>query len=389
MASTLHSLRTTLVRLTRSRVALIAASAVVVLAVAGTALGYSTLSTTVALTVDGETRQVSAMADTVGDVLEAEGLEVGEHDVVAPGVEEKIDDGSRISVKYGRPLTLSVDGEERTYWVTATDVDDALDEIGRPFAAARLSTSRSSGISREGMALTVVTPKKVTLALAGRKPVSRKVTAVTVGEALDRLKVEVDEHDTVKPGLDHQLEDGDRIVYTDVRRATKRVAGEKIGFDTVEREDDSMLEGDDEVVREGRAGARDVVYRLTYRNGELVERAVVRQRVTTEPVDRVVRVGTKEPEVSARSDSSAPNYAAGNSVWDRLAQCESGGNWATNTGNGYYGGLQFSASTWASVGGSGLPHQHSREEQIKRGQILQSRAGWGQWPHCTSKLGLR
>ena len=98
------------------------------------------------------------------------------------------------------------------------------------------------------------------------------------------------------------------------------------------------------------------------------------------PVTEIVKVGTKEQPTT--------NYAGGNTVWDRLAQCESGGNWAANTGNGYYGGIQFSASTWASVGGSGLPHQHSREEQIKRGQILQSRAGWGQWPHCAAQLGL-
>lgn len=81
--------------------------------------------------------------------------------------------------------------------------------------------------------------------------------------------------------------------------------------------------------------------------------------------------------------------AAPPSAWDQVAQCESGGDWHINTGNGYYGGLQFSAATWRSVGGSGLPHQHSREEQIKRGQILQARAGWGQWPSCSAKLGLR
>jgi transglycosylase-like protein len=75
-------------------------------------------------------------------------------------------------------------------------------------------------------------------------------------------------------------------------------------------------------------------------------------------------------------------------TWDALANCESGGNWATNTGNGYYGGLQFSAGTWASVGGTGLPHQHSRETQIHFGQVLQARSGWGQWPHCAAQLGL-
>lgn len=86
--------------------------------------------------------------------------------------------------------------------------------------------------------------------------------------------------------------------------------------------------------------------------------------------------------------SSAPTVADG-SVWDQLARCESGGNWSINTGNGYYGGLQFSASTWRAVGGSGLPHQNSREEQIARAEILLARSGWGQWPACTAKLGLR
>ncbi len=86
--------------------------------------------------------------------------------------------------------------------------------------------------------------------------------------------------------------------------------------------------------------------------------------------------------------SNAPAVASG-SVWDQLARCESGGNWSINTGNGYYGGLQFSAATWRGVGGSGLPHQHSREEQIHRAEILLARSGWGQWPACTKKLGLR
>ncbi|MDP1819718.1 MAG: transglycosylase family protein [Acidimicrobiales bacterium] len=98
---------------------------------------------------------------------------------------------------------------------------------------------------------------------------------------------------------------------------------------------------------------------------------------------------------SAPAPAPAPAPARGGAdpsdpaTWDRLAACESGGNWAANTGNGYYGGLQFSASTWRSVGGSGLPHEHSRATQIEMGQRLQARAGWGQWPACTRKLGYR
>jgi hypothetical protein len=76
-------------------------------------------------------------------------------------------------------------------------------------------------------------------------------------------------------------------------------------------------------------------------------------------------------------------------VWDALAECESGGDWGTNTGNGYYGGLQFSLSSWHAVGGRGHPHEHSRAEQIRRAELLLAEQGWGAWPSCASELGLR
>jgi hypothetical protein len=79
----------------------------------------------------------------------------------------------------------------------------------------------------------------------------------------------------------------------------------------------------------------------------------------------------------------------GGSVWDRLAQCESGGNWSINTGNGYYGGLQFNLQTWQSYGGTGYPHQHSRETQIAVAERLHAARGFQPWPACSRKLGLR
>jgi len=88
--------------------------------------------------------------------------------------------------------------------------------------------------------------------------------------------------------------------------------------------------------------------------------------------------------VAAPADSSVNG-----GVWDRLAQCESSGNWAINSGNGYYGGLQFSLSSWRAVGGSGYPHQASKSEQIARAEMLKARQGWGAWPACSAKLGLR
>lgn len=76
------------------------------------------------------------------------------------------------------------------------------------------------------------------------------------------------------------------------------------------------------------------------------------------------------------------------SDWDRLAECESGGDWSINTGNGYYGGLQFSQQSWEAVGGSGLPSDASKEEQIQRAEQLRQIQGWGAWPSCSAQLGL-
>ena len=75
-------------------------------------------------------------------------------------------------------------------------------------------------------------------------------------------------------------------------------------------------------------------------------------------------------------------------VWIKLAQCESKQNWKADTGNGYFGGLQFSQGAWNSVGGSGKPSDASAEEQISKGKLLQSKRGWGPWGSCSKKLGL-
>lgn len=88
----------------------------------------------------------------------------------------------------------------------------------------------------------------------------------------------------------------------------------------------------------------------------------------------------------------APALAASDSTWDRLAQCESSGNWAINTGNGYYGGVQFAQSTWVAFGGlrfAARADLATREQQIVVAEATLAGQGWGAWPACSAKLGLR
>ncbi|WP_370592500.1 transglycosylase family protein [Rothia sp. ZJ1223] len=91
---------------------------------------------------------------------------------------------------------------------------------------------------------------------------------------------------------------------------------------------------------------------------------------------------------AAVAASLTPANAAPVEAWDALAQCESGGNWGINTGNGYYGGLQFSPSSWAAAGGSGSPAAASKAEQIRVAENLLQMQGWGAWPSCSAQLGL-
>ncbi|WP_325049839.1 ubiquitin-like domain-containing protein [Nocardioides sediminis] len=368
--------------LLHSKTLFVSLVAVIVAAVGGTTVGYAALNKSVTLSLDGQSQTVSAMGGTVGDVLSAQGIEVTDKDLVAPALDEPIEDGSRISVQFGRTLSLEVDGEEKTYWVNSTTVASALGEIGRRFEGADLSTSRSTPLGRSGMTLEVVTPKKVQVKVGDGKLKRKQLTALTVEDVLDEMGVKLGKRDQVTPAVDKEISDGDKVVVTDIRVVTRKVKGESIRFDTVTREDGSMLEGEEETVRSGRAGLRDVTYELRFRNGELVARKVVSADVRRAPVDAIVKVGTKEAPAE-------PNFASGGTVWDSLAQCESGGNWAINTGNGYYGGLQFNLGTWQAYGGTGLPSDASRETQIAVATRLRdATGGYGSWPACSAKLGL-
>lgn len=129
--------------------------------------------------------------------------------------------------------------------------------------------------------------------------------------------------------------------------------------------------------------------------GQQVRIPAADEQLASRPMPEVPAAPANEVPAPASSAVSAPAPApvsapavAGGSVWDSLAQCEAGGNWSINTGNGFYGGLQFTLASWQAVGGTGMPNQATREEQIARAQVLQSRGGWGNWPACSAKLGL-
>jgi uncharacterized protein YabE (DUF348 family) len=359
-----------LARLIHNKIILGSLVAAIVVALGGTAAAYMAFSRTVTVSVDGKESQVRTFGDNVGDVLASKGIEPTAHDSVVPSVDTPVNDGSRISVRLGRPLALSIDGDKRTLWTTATKVSSALDQLGLRTGNAALSVSRSASIDRSGMALEVTTPKLVTLKVANEKAEKHNVPAATVGDLLEQVDAGVDRNDVVRPSRSSELNDRTKIVVTKIGVRTKHVPRETMPAPVQEQKDDSMMSGDSSTVREGSDGVRDVTYKLRFRNGEVVKRQVVKQQVLRQPVATIVKIGTKTVDTG---------------IWDRIAACESGGNWAANTGNGYYGGLQFNLGTWQSYGGSGRPDQNSREQQIAVAErVRDAEGGYGAWPVCGS-----
>lgn len=125
-------------------------------------------------------------------------------------------------------------------------------------------------------------------------------------------------------------------------------------------------------------------------DGEALEAAPV-PTPGSAPMEATLYLEATPAPVAAPRAPAPPATYSGDSVWDDLARCESGGNWSINTGNGYYGGLQFSYGTWHAYGGGEFaeyPHEATREEQIIVAERLRADRGYAPWPACRAKLGL-
>jgi uncharacterized protein YabE (DUF348 family) len=336
--------------------------------VAGT-VAFTSFDKSIDLVVDGQHRSVHAFGDTVGDVLRSEGITVGGHDIVSPEPSAKVSDGSDVVVRYGRKLVVTIDGQEREYWTTALNVDEALAQLGLRADSARLSVSRSLPLGRQGLAMDLDTRKAVVLVVGGKQS-SRVTYAGTVGELLDEVGVTPGAKDRLSAPLTKPLADGatirlDRVTQQRVQ-TTRAVA-----FKTRSTTTSSLDKGTTKVTTKGKPGTAQITYLVTYVNGKATTRTVLTTVVVSRPVDQVQQVGT-------RAAAAMPSSGDGLN-WAALAKCESGGNPRAVNPAGYYGLYQFSLATWHRVGGTGNPIDASPAEQLKRAKILYARGGASQW----------
>lgn len=329
------------------------------------------------------------MASTVADVLNAEGITVGPHDLVSPALAAGVNDGTEVVVRYGRKLTVTTDGRTSEHWTTALSVDEAVTQLGLRADRAKLSVSRSLPLGRTGLQLSAATRKAVTVTAAGR-PATATTYATNVRELLAERRLTVGPLDRLSATLGTRLVDGAGVTLTRVQR--KPVAAQvALPFTTTTVKAADLTRGTTRVKTPGRAGAARLTFVDTLVDGRRTARQATGRTVVSAPVGRVVLVGTKpvpvpQPVPTAVVQVATPVQADSGSIpssgglnWAALARCESSGNPRAVNPNGHYGLYQFSMQTWQGVGGSGNPASASVAEQTRRAQQLYSQSGAGQW----------
>ncbi|MEU9039138.1 ubiquitin-like domain-containing protein, partial [Streptomyces sp. NPDC048352] len=351
--------------------------ALVVAFLAGGTTAFVAADKAVRLTVDGVPRTLHTFAGNVDELLAAEGLGVGPHDLVAPAPGSPLDDGQQVVVRYGRPLRLTLDGTTRQVWTTARTVDGALRQLGVRVEGAYLSTPRTAPVPRSGLTLGVRTERGVTFMADGRERTIR-TNAATVQEALDQAGITLHGQDTTSVPPDSFPRDGQTVTVLRIT-GTREVREERIPYETERVEDAALFAGTEVVERVGRPGARRVTYALRTVNGVRQQPRKIAEEVVREPVSQRVLVGTK-PLPTSVSGADGLNWAA-------LAQCESGGRPSATDPSGTYGGLyQFDVRTWQALGGSGRPQDAPASEQTYRAKKLYVQRGASPWPHCGRRL---
>ena len=347
----------------------------ILMSVTGGAAMAVAMDKDVTVDVDGHDVHVRTYDETVGAVLADQGYRLGPHDALSPSPNAPVTDGGKIMLERGRLVRLTVDGVQQNQWTRALTVGDALRQLDMDTSGAWVSTTPGTQIPLGGMAIQIRMPKRVMLMDGAGVPRTVTTTDATVGDLLRQQHIALGPNDTVSPNLNLPIKAGMQISIS--RNGTSIITVTQPITPPVQKiQDPTMNEGTSKVITQGVAGSEIVTYRITKHNGKEVGRTQLSVRVTKKPVTEVVHEGTKA--------------LPGDAIWDEIAQCESGGNWHINTGNGYYGGLQFNQATWLSNGGGQYAPRAdlaTKAQQIAVADKVRAARGYEPW-QCAGELGI-
>ncbi|WP_235008857.1 resuscitation-promoting factor [Arthrobacter sp. SLBN-122] len=343
---------------------------------------------TVTLNVDGKASSVQSFGGTVEQVVKSANLELKPGDRVSPSLDATVQNGTVININQAKEVKVSLDGAEKTVNTTAQDVEDLVTELGVA-SASSVSAPKDATLSLAGSYVSISTPKTVSIVADG-KVNTATTTALTVGKVLEDSGVTLGANDRTSQPANANVVNNMVIKVSRVDTSQTAVTSQEVPFETVTAESADMLKGEKEVTQAGAAGKLERTFKLVLVDGREASRTLVSENVAVQPVTEKVTVGTKAkpaPQAAPAAPAGANTGAAApammnEAMWDKIAQCESTGNWSINSGNGYYGGLQFDIRTWIGAGGGAYAPNASlatKAQQIDIANRVYAQRGLSPW----------
>ncbi len=341
---------------------------------------------TVTLNVDGKVSSVQTFGGTVGEVVKSAKVELQGADRVSPSADARVENGSVINVNLAKAVKISLDGAEKTINTTSANVEGLVTELGVA-SASEVSVPKDAQLAVSGSFVSISTPKTVSI-LADGKASKTTTTAATVADVLKDAGVTVGAGDRLSQPRNAHVVNDMAIKVSRVDSSKTAATTEEVPFETLSSESADLFVGEKKVTQAGVAGKVDKNFKLVLVDGREASRTLVSETVSVQPVTEKVTVGTKEKPkaeaAGANTGASAPAMM-NEAMWDKIAQCESTGNWSINSGNGYYGGLQFDIQTWIGCRRRRLRTERQPRHQGPADRYRQPRLR-AAWP---AALGLR
>ena len=341
---------------------------------------------TVTLNVDGKVSSVQTFGGTVGQVVKSAKVELQPSDRVSPSADAQVQDGSVINVNLAKAVKVSLDGAETDHQHHRTHVDGLVTELGVA-SASQVSVPKDAQLAVSGSFVSISTPKTVSIVADG-KAATTTTTAATVAQVLEDAGITLGAGDRVSqpgnaPVVNNMVIKVSRVDASQTADTTETSPSKRL---TTESAD--MFKGEKKVTQAGvagkveqelQAGARgrprslpDAGLRGRHASSPSPKRSPSAPRQSLQP---------RQPAAGANTGAAAPAMM-NEAMWDKIAQCESGGNWSINTGNGYYGGLQFDIRTWIGSGGGAYAPNASlatKAQQIDIANRVYAQRGLQPW----------
>jgi len=262
---------------------------------------------TIALSLNGKQQEIQTHADTVGELLEEQNIQVSSADLVSPSVNTLIEEGLSVKWEQANEITITVDGQIRTHTTVANQVSEILEEAGIEVSENDKLTPTLDAEVGSDSTITIDKAFEVTLkdGIEEKKVWS---TSTTVADFLKQQEIQLNEFDRVEQRMEELVIPNNVIQVVRVEKVTD-VVEEETNFAVETKKDSNLLKGKEKVVQEGKKGTKELTYEVIKENGKAVSRILKSEKVVKEPSKKVVAVGTKivTASVSRGTTTAAPS----------------------------------------------------------------------------------